>query len=88
MGRRTDPPQNVYTSVNSYTQEDIMRTNIDIDDDLLAAAQAATGAQTKKDVVHLGLEALVRLSRQAKARELRGSVAWDGDLDAARRDSA
>lgn len=65
-----------------------MRTNIDIDDGLLAQAQAATGAKTKKDTVQLGLELLVRLGRQAAVRELRGEVHWDGDLDELRRDAS
>ena len=58
-----------------------MRTNIDIDDDLLAAAQAATGATTKKEVVKLGLELLVRLDKQRALRSLRGALPWDDDLD-------
>lgn len=57
-----------------------MRTNIDIDDELLAAAQAATGASTKKDTVRLGLELLVRLDRQRSLRSLRGALPWDDDL--------
>lgn len=64
-----------------------MRTNIDIDDDLLAAAQAATGATTKKEVVTLGLELLVRLDRQRALRSLRGTAPWDDDLDRLRRDA-
>jgi len=37
-----------------------MRTNIDIDGQLLAAAMAATGAKTKREAVELGLATLVR----------------------------
>lgn len=58
-----------------------MRTNIDIDDELLAAAQAATGASTKKEAVTLGLELLVRLDRQRSLRAFRGGMPWDDDLD-------
>ena len=63
-----------------------MRTNIDIDDQLLADAQAVSGATTKKETVHLGLELLVRLGRQSEIRRLKGQLRWDGDLDAMRRD--
>ncbi len=35
-----------------------MRTNIEIDDGLMADALKATGLSTKKDVVELGLKAL------------------------------
>ncbi len=57
-----------------------VRTNINIDDDLLSAAQAASGALTKKETVHRGLELLVRLERQRGLRELRGALEWDDDL--------
>ena len=45
-----------------------MRTNIDIDDTLMAEAFAATGASTKRELVAEGLRALVRLKRQARIR--------------------
>lgn len=63
-----------------------MRTNIDIDDTLMSEALAATKARTKREVVEEGLRTLVRLARQARIRELRGTLAWEGDLDAMRRD--
>ena len=58
-----------------------MRTNIDIDDELLAAAQAAAGTRTKKEIVQRGLELLVHLDRQRALRSLRGALEWDDDLD-------
>jgi len=62
-----------------------MRTNIDIDDELLAQAMAATGLATKRATVEEGLRLLVRLRQQAKAiAELKG-LGWDGDLDEMRR---
>jgi Arc/MetJ family transcription regulator len=57
---------------------------IEIDDELLAEAQAVTGAATKKEAVRLGLETVVRLGRQAQLRQLRGQLSWEGDLDAMR----
>ncbi|HLY78206.1 MAG TPA: type II toxin-antitoxin system VapB family antitoxin [Caulobacteraceae bacterium] len=58
-----------------------MRTNIDIDDDLLAEAMAASGARTKRAAVEEGLRLLVRLHDQVTAlAELRG-LGWEGDLD-------
>lgn len=63
-----------------------MRTNIVIDDRLMAEAMAASGAATKKEAVELGLQALVRLRRQAGIRAWRGKLAWQGDLDAMRTD--
>ena len=58
-----------------------MRTNIDIDDKLMADVLEATGLKTKKDAVELGLRTLLRLSRQANIRKYRGKLDWQGDLD-------
>ncbi len=63
-----------------------MRTNIVIDDRLIADAQRATGIKTKKGVVEEGLRSLVRLKRQARLRGWRGKLKWDGDLAAMRTD--
>lgn len=63
-----------------------MRTNIDIDDELLAEAQAVSGTATKKETVHRGLELLVRLGRQAEVRQLRGRLRREGDLEQLRTD--
>jgi antitoxin ParD1/3/4 len=52
-----------------------MRTNIDIDDDLMARAMAAGPFKTKKDAVEAGLRLL---ERQAAYREI---VKWRGKLD-------
>jgi len=49
-----------------------MRTNIDIDDALMAKAMATTGKSTKKDVVEEGLRLLVQTHRQASIRASRG----------------
>ena len=61
-----------------------MRTNIEIDDMLMADALKATGLKTKKEAVELGLKALIKLKRQGTIRSLRGKLKWDGDLDAMR----
>jgi Arc/MetJ family transcription regulator len=63
-----------------------MRTNIVIDDQLMAEAQEASGARTKREVVEEALRMLVRLKRQERARELFGTVNWIGNLDEMRRD--
>jgi len=63
-----------------------MRTNIVIDDKLMKAALRATGLKTKREVVELGLRLLVRLQEQQELRQLRGKVAWQGDLEAMRTD--
>jgi Arc/MetJ family transcription regulator len=66
--------------------EEGMRTNIEIDDKLLAEAMAATGLKTKRAVVEEGLRTLTRLQRQVQALEALRGIGWDGDLDQMRRD--
>ena len=58
-----------------------MRTNIVIDDKLMAAALKATGLNTKKEVVEQGLKLLIRRNKQQAIRKLRGKLRWEGDLD-------
>ncbi|SMF48726.1 antitoxin of type II TA system, VapB [Alteromonadaceae bacterium Bs31] len=63
-----------------------MRTNIVIDDKLMADALKATGLQTKKEAVEEGLKALIKLKKQADIRSLRGKLKWEGDLESMRTD--
>ncbi len=60
-----------------------MRTNIDIDDELMRQAMAASNAPTKKAAVDEALRLMVTLKRQEEAMEsLRGLATWvghDGD---------
>lgn len=63
-----------------------MRTNIVIDDRLIADAMEATGLRTKREAVELGLRTLLRLHRQEHIRAFRGRLAWTGDLEAMRTD--
>jgi Arc/MetJ family transcription regulator len=58
-----------------------MRTNIEIDDKLMADVMKAAGLKTKKDAVELGLKTLIRLKRQERIKEFRGQLKWTGDLD-------
>ena len=58
-----------------------MRTNIVIDDELIAQAMKATGLSTKKAVVEAGLQLLIQVKGQTGVRRLRGKVTWRGDLD-------
>jgi Arc/MetJ family transcription regulator len=58
-----------------------MRTNIVIDDDLMADALKATGLRTKKEAVEEGLKLLVKRNKQQAIRRLRGKLNWEGDLE-------
>ena len=61
-----------------------MRTNIEIEDDLLAAAMDASGLKTKKATIEEALKRLVENHRLHKAIEDIKGIGWDGDLNAMR----
>ena len=63
-----------------------MRTNVVIDDQLMAMVLAQTGLRSKREAVDTGLRTLLRLADQNSIRELRGKLAWTSDLDAMRID--
>jgi Arc/MetJ family transcription regulator len=58
-----------------------MRTNVVIDDELMAEALESTGLSTKKAVIEEALRTLVRLKKQEQVRSLRGKLQWEGDLN-------
>jgi Arc/MetJ family transcription regulator len=58
-----------------------MRTNIVLDDDLVAEAMALTGLRTKRAVIQEALEQLVRQHRRRDLAELRGRVRFAPDFD-------
>jgi Arc/MetJ family transcription regulator len=63
-----------------------MRTNIEIDDELLSQAMIAAGQSTKRATVEAGLRLLVGIRKQVEAlAELKG-LGWDGNLDEMRQD--
>lgn len=59
-----------------------MRTNIDIDDDLMAKAMEAGGFKTKREAVEEGLRLIARRKIYDGLLSLRGQLQWD-DSDAA-----
>lgn len=63
-----------------------MRTNIEIDDQLMSEVLRATGLKTKKDAVELGLKTVLKLRKQQDIRSYRGRLQWEGDLEDMRRD--
>ena len=65
-----------------------MRTNIEIDDDLMSEAQHLTGVGTKRETVDLALRELVARHRRLGVLDLRGRVHWEGDLNVSRRGRA
>ena len=63
-----------------------MRTNIVIDEKLIAEAMSVSGATSKKAVVEMGLQALIRQRALAELKDMRGKINWIGDLEAMRLD--
>ena len=63
-----------------------MRTNIVIDDQLMADALQATGLKTKREVVELGLKTLIKLKQQEKIKAFKGKLKWEGNLEEMRLD--
>jgi Arc/MetJ family transcription regulator len=61
-----------------------MRTNIEIDDQLMHQAMNSSGAHTKRAVVEAGLRLIVKTHSQGAMRKLRGKVRWEGDLNKSR----
>jgi Arc/MetJ family transcription regulator len=61
-----------------------VRTNIEIDDKLMARALKATGLSSKRAVVEEGLRLLVKLRGQAKVRESFGKYPMHNDLEESR----
>lgn len=57
-----------------------MRTNINIDDQLITQTMQATGIKTKKQAVEQGLKLLLQKSQQQQIRKLRGKLQWEGNL--------
>jgi Arc/MetJ family transcription regulator len=67
--------------------ETAVRTNIEIDDDLMNQAMKASGLATKRETVEAGLRLLVQLKRQQRIRSYRGKLHWEGNLERMRRDA-
>jgi Arc/MetJ family transcription regulator len=63
-----------------------VRTNIVIDDALMARVLKLTGFKTKREAVEAGLKLLERMKRQERVRGARGRLRWEGVLDAMRSD--
>ncbi len=63
-----------------------MRTNVVIDDDLMASALKASGKKTKKEAIEEGLRLLVKMKDQERIKGFRGKLKWTGSLDEMRID--
>ncbi len=62
-----------------------MRTNIEIDDALMAEAQKVSGQTTKKQTVEHALRLMIKLRRQRDVDAAFGKYRWQGDLGRSRK---
>ncbi|MEE9230673.1 MAG: type II toxin-antitoxin system VapB family antitoxin [Acidobacteriota bacterium] len=58
-----------------------MRTNLELDEELIKRAKRLTGLETEQAVVHEALRVLVRFREQEGVKPLRGKLRWEGSLD-------
>ena len=58
-----------------------MRTNINLDDDLVHEAFKYTGAKTKNELVHIALKELVETCKRLKLLDLAGKIKFLEDYD-------
>ena len=58
-----------------------MRTNIDLDDELIEEAMKITGIKVKKHLVDEALKVLIRVKKRRPISELIGKIEFDEDYD-------
>ncbi len=58
-----------------------MRTNIEIDDELLAQAFSVSRSRTKKELIHEALREFIRLKKRKDLTELAGFIQFHEDYD-------
>jgi len=61
------------------------RTNIDLDNRLVAEGLRIFKCKSKRELVDLALKELLKSARRKEILKLRGQVKWEGDLDELRR---
>ena len=64
-----------------------MRTNIDINDELIQQAMEVSRVKTKKAAVELALREYINMARRQDLASMFGQVTWDGDLNQMRTDT-
>lgn len=64
-----------------------MRTNIEIDDDLMKKALKYSKLKTKKEIIHEALNEYVKYQMRLRLLSLQGKVKWIGNLDKMRKNA-
>jgi Arc/MetJ family transcription regulator len=63
----------------------VMRTNIDLDENLVKKAMEITGTRTKKAVINMILTDYVRRNNQKNILKYRGKKIWEADPEEMRK---
>lgn len=58
-----------------------MRTNIEINEEIILSALAISGLKTKKAVVNLALKEFLEKQAKLQILKMQGELVWEGDLD-------
>ncbi len=58
----------------------MLRTNIELDEELVNEAMRLTQMKTKKELVNYALKELVRKVKRKNLLNLEGKVEWEGNL--------
>lgn len=74
-------------AINSLSTLGASRTNLDLDDDLVAEAMKRLGVGTKREAVHVALQRVAGTPLTRADVNLLGGIGWEGDLDAMRSDA-
>ena len=64
-----------------------MRTNIDINDELIQKVMTTSHLKTKKAAIELALQEYINMMHRRDLLSLQGQVQWDGDLNQMRTDN-
>ena len=72
---------------NPYASKLKTTVTVAVDDQLLQETLRATGLETKRKAVELGLRTLLRIKQQEEIRRFRGKLEWEGDMEETRTDA-
>ncbi len=78
------PALDEYTRIVHFIH--MKRTNVVLDEAILAEAQRVTGLATIRAVVDAGMRELIAKGKRKRILDLKGRIRWSGDLDRWRRD--
>ena len=79
--------QGLRTGIGVWHKIHMKRTNVVLDENLLAEATRLSGEKTYSRAIERALKDFVRRAKARQILTLRGSGAWEGDLSEMRRDS-